>query len=531
MQLFVRRAALSIMLFAGFLAARPLRGQAQGIDELLENARAAQSKGNYADAAAAYSRATTLSPASPELWSNRGVMEYLAGRLDASTTSLKRALQLNPNLFAAMFFLGKACVQAGKPALALAYLNHAHTLQPKDAEVLLSLAKANAAMNRQRQAAAYFADAAKVAPENTAAWFGLGVASLEVITADGRDLADSKSSTWARALYADELLAQGRPIEASDKYKEALATATPAQRSTLARTLEWMQFHPDMFPLPPNSQEALQRLVSQVKTEQGKASLPQCPGVRAKPPTALESAACSYWTGDYQRSAIRAGQAFRMSPQRGEALYWSIKANERIAVAALSRFEELAPHSAESFVLVGDLYRYQRQMDNALSEYRKALAIDARDPAALMGAAAANLDLGNLEQALAMGQSALSVRPDDPQANLLIAETLAAKHEYGQSRAYLTKCLTAPAELQPRVHYLLGRIEVEDGNTDDAIRQFEIAIPGDQDGSIHYQLSRLYRKRGDLAQAQKAEAGAKALIKRRSENAAIALREVIGTNP
>jgi tetratricopeptide (TPR) repeat protein len=228
---------------------------------------------------------------------------------------------------------------------------------------------------------------------------------------------------------------------------------------------------------------------------------------------------------------MQAGQALRVSPQNGEALYWSIKANERLAVAALSRFEELAPRSAEAFVLVGDLYRYQRQEDNALNEYGKALAIDAHDPAALMGAAAANLALGKLDEALAMGESALSTRPNDPQMNLLLAETLAAKSQYDQVKVYVAKCLNAPPELQSRVHYLLGRIAVEDGNTDEAIRQFEIAAPGDQDGGIHYQLSRLYRKRGDLAQAQKAEAGAKALIKRHASNAVIAVREATGTNP
>jgi hypothetical protein len=58
-----------------------------------------------------------------------------------------------------------------------------------------------------------------------------------------------------------------------------------------------------------------------------------------------------------------------------------------------------------------------------------------------------------------------------------------------------------------------------------------MALPGDEDGSTHYQLSRLYRKIGNVAQAQKAEAEAKSLISKRRANAAIAVREAIGTNP
>ena len=114
----VRRAVL-LMLYFATLAACPLHGQAQELDKLLESARAAQSDGNYADAARFYSHATALAPASPELWANRGIVEYLADQFDASAASMKHALQLHPGLFTPLLFLGKTYVQTGKPALAL----------------------------------------------------------------------------------------------------------------------------------------------------------------------------------------------------------------------------------------------------------------------------------------------------------------------------------------------------------------------------------------------------------------------------
>jgi tetratricopeptide (TPR) repeat protein len=528
MQRFVRRVAFFLLLFAGLLGACPLHGQAPGIDELLERARAAQASGNYSDAATLYARTTALSPNTPELWSNRGVMEYLAGQIDASTLSLKHALQLNPRLFAPMLFLGKGYGQTGKPALALPYLNHAHTLRPNDPEVLLALGKTNANLNRQRQAQSFYANAAQLTPKDPEAWFGLGVASLEVIAVDGRDLATSHAqSIWARTLYADELLAQGRPLESVDTYKAALASASPIETAIVARNLEWLQSHPDLFPIPSNSQEALQRLEEQIKSEQSKAALPPC----TTSVQLLEDAACAFWVGDYERSANKAGEALRQSPQSAEALYWSVKANERMAVAALSRFEELAPQSAASYVMVANLYRHQRETDSALSEYKKALAIDPHDPAALMGAVTVALSAGKLDEASAMDQVALTDQPHDPQLNLLMAEILATRNEYDKVKPYLAKCLAAPPELQPRVHYLLARADLEDGNTQEAIKQFEMALPGDEDGSIHYQLSRLYRKTGNLAQAQKAEEGAKAVMKQRRANAAIVVREATGTNP
>ncbi len=537
----LRRAALWLSLFSCFLVSCPLRGQAQDLDELLESARAAQSAGHYRDAADLYAQATLLSPSTPELWSNRGVMEFLGGQLDAATVSLKHALQLNPSLFAPMFFLGKSYVQAGKPGLALPYLTRAHDLRKNDAEVLLALGKANADSNRQRQAAAFYADAARLAPENAAAWFGLGVASLGVITANGRALAAAQpQSIWAQALYADELLAQGRPVEALDKYEAVLAGASLAQKATLARTLEWMQNHPDLFPLQPNSQDALNRLHAKLVAEQNVTALPSCATggqdhrqsskVAGKPASALSSAACAYWAGNYELSVSNAWQALLHNPQSAEALYWSVKANERVGVEALSRFEDLAPRSAANYVLIGDLFRHQQDADSALGEYKKALAIDAHDPAALMGAAAAYLSSGKMAEAALMDKAALAGRPLDPQLNLLMAEILAATNQFEEAKMYLAKCDAAPPELQPRVHYLLGRADAEAGETQEAIRQFEQALPGDDDGSIHYQLSRLYRKMSNRVQAEKSEAEAKTLVRRRDANAAVAVREAINKN-
>jgi tetratricopeptide (TPR) repeat protein len=529
MQWFPGRLVSCCLMIAGLLVVCPLRGQTQAIDDLLAKAQVAQSAGNYADAAKMYARATALSPETPELWSNRGIMEYLSGQMDAAGASLKHALELNPKLYIPMLFLGKVYLQTGKPSQALPYLNHAHSLKPNDPEILLAQGKANADLKRQRRAQSAYVDAVRLVPDNPEAWFALGVASLDLIAVDGRTLAAAQAqSVWARALYADELLAQGRPVEATDTYNAVFTVAAPAQKASLFRNLDWLEAHPELVPLPANSQEALQRLNQQNKSA-GQNDAESAPCASASPPFA--DASCAYWAGDYQQSAALAGKALRQSPSTPEALYWSIKANERIAVAALSRFEELAPQSPTSYDLVGDLYRHQRENDSALGEYKKALAIDAHDPGALMGAVLANLGVGQTKDAEAVDQVALADRPLDPQLNLLMAEILAAQNQLDQAKPYLTKCAAAPPELQPRVHLLLGRVAAQDGRMEEAIKQFQLALPGDQDGSIHYQLSRLYRKAGNVAQAQKTEAEAKVLIKQRYANAMVAVREQTATSP
>ncbi len=535
----VKRAALALLCFAGFPAAYPSHGQAQDLQALLERARAAQGSGQYAEAATLYHRAAVLSPRTAELWSNLGVMQFFAGQLDPSALSLQHALQLKPDLFVSLLFLGKVYVQQNKPAQALPFLQHAKTLQPRDPETLLSLGKVYADLHRGGDAASTFRDATQAAPQDAEAWLGLGSSAMEVIAADGRVLASSApKSVWARALYADDLLAQGRPLEATDTYTAVLASAMPAERRVLTRTLAFMRYNPSQFSLPANSQAALEHLVdqtSQAQISQAQTANEQVSDSSTKSRAAtvqestrlalIEGAARAFWVKNYAGSAAQAQGALRLNPNDAEALYWSVKANERLAVAALSEVDDLAPNSPTNHDLVGDLYRYQRQPENALVEYEKALALDPRDAAALLGATASYLAGSQYAEATATAQRALADKPLDPQLNLLMAEIFAAQRRESEAKPYLAKCLNIAPEFQPRVHILLARAAAEEGNLQEAIRQFELALPGDEDGSTHYQLSRLYRRTGDLAKAQAAESQAKALVTRRDARATVVVRE------
>ncbi len=539
---FAKRAVPLLLVVAMQFAPVRIHGQGQDLQGLLSGAQAAQQAGDYARAAEYFKRATTLSPNTAELWSNRGVMEYLAGHVESSTASLKHALRLKPDLFAPLLFLGKAYVETGKPSEALPYLARARSLHPDDPETLLTLGKADTQLGRPREAAVIYAEATRAAPENAAAWLGLGAASLQLIAVDGQALtASSPKSVWARALYADELLTQSRPVEATEVYETTIASATLAQRAGLERTLALTKANPDQFPLPANTHAVIDRLLVELNAKPGAdASTVQCsPAAEAQTGAEkksaagfdLEAAACAYWAGDYERSAVESARALQQMPQNAEALYWAIKANERLAVGALSRVDELAPNSATSHVLVGDLYRNQRQPDGAIVEYQKALALDAHEPAALLGLAASYFAADRLEDATATAKIALADRPSDPQLNLLMAEILGAKGQEKDAKPYLARCADIAPEFRPRVHYLLGRAENAEGNLPGAIHEFELALPGDQDGKTHYQLSRLYRRTGDVAKAQQAEAEAKALVARRDAKAATVIREVNGANP
>lgn len=68
---------------------------------------------------------------------------------------------------------------------------------------------------------------------------------------------------------------------------------------------------------------------------------------------------------------------------------------------------------------------------------------------------------------------------------------------------------------RPRAHALLGQVEADADNIPQAIAEMNLGLSSDQDGSLYFQLSRLYRKEGKMTEAQQAIDHAKELIAQR----------------
>jgi len=237
-------------------------------------------------------------------------------------------------------------------------------------------------------------------------------------------------------------------------------------------------------------------------------------------------AACSFFTGDYTLTS-NAGSALQSLPShlQAQALYWSIKANEKLAFESLARFQQLEPNSARSHILLGDIYRQRERYDDAQKEYSKALDLSPDNAAALLGLAAAYFGDANITKTIEIAHKALAQSPDDPEINLLMGEALMSQHNFPGPEPYLLKALNAKGQMLPHVHALLGEAYAAEGKIQDALRELKLGVDSDQDGSIHYQLARLYGKVGDTADAATAIQQMKALQQKRREGAVIAMQD------
>ena len=90
---------------------------------------------------------------------------------------------------------------------------------------------------------------------------------------------------------------------------------------------------------------------------------------------------CSFYTGDFQITSLAAARLKTTSATRLEGLYWESKADEKLAILALTRAGELEPDSPRMHVLIGDIFRQKRRWSEAEAEYRKAINLDPKSHA------------------------------------------------------------------------------------------------------------------------------------------------------
>jgi tetratricopeptide (TPR) repeat protein len=208
-------------------------------------------------------------------------------------------------------------------------------------------------------------------------------------------------------------------------------------------------------------------------------------------------ATCSYFTGDFKTALITAERMKSNPATVVQGLYWESKADEKLAVKALARAGEIDPDSPQLHVLTGNSFRQQRRWSDAEAEYRKAVTLDPRSRVARLSLAIALFTELKNDEALSINNSVLTDSKEDPEANLLASEILVQEHKFHDAEPYLSNCKNLKPELVPRVHILRGEVYAETGRTTDAIAEYKLGIAGDEDGSIHFQLARLYQKTGE----------------------------------
>jgi predicted Zn-dependent protease len=129
------------------------------------------------------------------------------------------------------------------------------------------------------------------------------------------------------------------------------------------------------------------------------------------------------------------------------------------------------------------------------------------------------------DEAFDIDHSLLTEDPLDPEANLLAGEILVQRNLFPEAEPYLSKCANLKPEYVPRLHALLGQVYAETNRIPAAIEEYKSGLSTDEDGSLHYQLGRLYQKAGVRDASQQAFADSRRLRRQWDDRARIALEQ------
>lgn len=215
-------------------------------------------------------------------------------------------------------------------------------------------------------------------------------------------------------------------------------------------------------------------------------------------------AECSYDSGNYRQSFKASGRVLKTEPTDPAALYWRALASSRLAAKMLLEAGAASPNSYRVHVLLGESYRQMGKVEDAESEYRKAVSIHPEREAAHLGLATVYWQQREYDKALPSLTKALSASPHDPEASFLMANILVARHQFAEAKPYATTALRAEGKTALYAHALLSRIYAAEGDTTAAINEIKLALSADEDGSLHFQLYSLYKKEGQTAAAAEA---------------------------
>jgi len=195
------------------------------LEMLATEAQKAQNDHDYRTAAKCYEEILTLRPRLPEALVDLGLMHHLLGEHAKAIHDFEAALRQKPDLFVPNLFLGLELSAVNQQEQAIPFFLRAHSVNPRNMEVLKALAKTYLAIKEYDKAVEWYKRAAGVDPQDSDAWYGLGVGylRLEEMTVSRFGKA-GLYSPYFRLLLAQSLEQQGHLNDAVGTYRKLLSS-------------------------------------------------------------------------------------------------------------------------------------------------------------------------------------------------------------------------------------------------------------------------------------------------------------------
>ena len=393
-------------------ATTPLAAQgSRSLRQHIEAAQRAQARQDCHAAAAEYNAALRLLPASGELQSNLGIALYCDGQILPAITAFKKALEVKPDLVAPHLFLGIAEYHLSDSTTAEKELTEAVRLSPADPTANLWLGYTLVAEHHYKEAIPFFAEAARLKPDNVDAQYALGQSYLEIGRQRARELQET-APQGARILQlaGEQYQMQGDSTQAGLAFKAASDRATSPSGNQAEADRE-LALYQQAHDAEQRAQAAfLAVLEHSPESDRAHEILGDIDVARR----ATDSAIIEY------RAVLRINPTL---PGIHQAISRCLMQNDRFseALVELRTEQRLQPHSAQILTEIGRVQLAMGNEADAIASLREALSSkDASiDASLLLGKAM--LRAGDAKAALPLLQHVIAVEPTMPIAYYLLA--------------------------------------------------------------------------------------------------------------
>ena len=443
----------------------------------LKSQRAKQfmAEGKFGEAIALYRELDQAVPNNPGLKLNLGMALHLAGRKREAIPELEAAVKLQPDLAPAWLFLGTARLQLGETTAAVKAFKTVLSLQPENREASQMLAEALSSLGRIEEAANQYQRLAEVYPESPQVWYGLG-RTYESLSgrAFERLQETTPQSSYSLALLGETRLREQQFSSAFFLYRRALEEKPPLRGLHMALA--------EIYRQTGHSEWA--------EIEEKKES-------QDPPPECIsQTLECDFLAGRYNELMVAA-----QGMNTPDSFYWRSRAYNELALQAFTQLGQLPP-SAELHELKAHIYNSQKRYAEAASEWREALKLSPAD-VEFQKQLAISLKLGeDYSAALPLFQALLRQQSSSAELNYLTGDTLLDLQRAEEAIPFLKRAVVHDAK-SLAAHKSLARAELAAGKAMAAIPHLKLALPSDEDGSLHFQLAQAYRASGQPELAKK----------------------------
>jgi len=452
--------------------------------DLYKEARQAQLAGDLKTATENYKRIVALRPDMAEAHANLGVLFYQQKQSEPALKAFKRAIQLKPDLAGPYFFLGVLSFNARNYTDASRYLEKAEAQDPSNFAIQLYSGYNRYARADYLAASRHFEKAVSIDGSDLDAVYHLSKSYSHLSKKFFDDLhkshRDSFQTDLARAHFYE---AEQNWEAARDEYSHALEKRPDSGR--LRQRLDWV------------TQKASGASVVPLEVGTGSAAIDGSIAFFYAPPTG------SKIKEDIQKYQKQMETAQLRNDNSADTLYTLAEGYQVLSYLASLWVFETDPNSYRSHQLKGQYFEALNKDDQAIQEYRRALAVkpDLQN---------IHFAIGNLlwtrsrsDEALLELQEEIKIDPNHPQAHYETGDILYSEGKVAEAENHLLKAVN----LEPSMieaHLALEKLYTNQEQTTKALYHLSKAVEIDpEDATPHYRLSVLYRKLGRTGEAEK----------------------------